>query len=105
MYARVSGELVATAEPLGASGEGALVGLFARVCPDVAGLVLEPVERLVADGALVGPGHFGLAGLGVGFGHGAMGRGLLQMRRHRHRRRVHFSVRIGGCEFHRFGEM
>jgi hypothetical protein len=92
MYARVSGELVATAEPLGATWEGALVGLLARVCPDVAGLMLQPVEGLVADGALVGSGHFGLARLGVGFGHRAVGRGLLQMRRHCHRGRVHFSV-------------
>lgn len=101
MYARVAGELVATAEPLCAPRKRALVGLFTRVCSNMPGLVLQSVERLVANGTLVGPGHFGLARLGVGFGHRSVGRGLLQMRRHGHRRRMHLAVaRVGSCEFH-----
>ena len=53
---RVPGQLVRAGEALEAPGEVALVGLFARVCSDVAGLVLEPVERLLAQRTLVGPG-------------------------------------------------
>ena len=47
-------ELVGAGEALGAAGEGAGVGLLARVGADVASLVLEAVESLIAERALVG---------------------------------------------------
>ena len=51
--ARVTRQLVGSAEALGAARELAGVRLFARVRPDVAGLVLEAVEGLVAQRTLV----------------------------------------------------
>ena len=64
---RVAGQLVRAGEALEATGEVALVGLLARVCSDVAGLVLEPVERLLAERTLVRPGvRRGAGGGGVG---------------------------------------
>lgn len=50
---RVAGELVGARELLGAAGELAGVGLLAGVGADVSGLVLEAVEGLVAERALV----------------------------------------------------
>jgi hypothetical protein len=51
------GQLVGSREALGAAGELAGVRLLARVRPDVSGLVLETVEGLVAQWALVGSGQ------------------------------------------------
>lgn len=62
---RVPGELVGAGELLGAAGELACVRLLAGVGADMSGLVLEAVEGLVAEGALVrarqlgGGGSFG----------------------------------------------
>jgi hypothetical protein len=57
----VTGQLVGSAEALGASGESAGMGLLARVRSDVSSLMLEAVEGLVAQGALVGAGHLARA--------------------------------------------
>lgn len=54
VWNKVPGEFVGAREALCASGESAGVRLFARVRPDVTGLVLEAVEGLVAEWALVG---------------------------------------------------
>ena len=51
--ARVTRQFVRSAEALGAARELAGVRLFASVRPDVAGLVLEAVEGLVAQRTLV----------------------------------------------------
>lgn len=64
----MAGQLVRAGEALEAAGEVALVGLFARVCSDVAGLVLEPVEGLLAQRTLVRPGVRRGGGGGVGVG-------------------------------------
>ena len=53
--ARVPGQLVGAAEAFGAAREGAGVGLLSGVGADVTGLVLEAVEGLLAQRALVGP--------------------------------------------------
>lgn len=53
VYPRVPGELVGPAEALRASGEGAGVRLLARVGANMASLVLEAVEGLLAQRALV----------------------------------------------------
>lgn len=53
MYPRVPGQLVGSREALRAAGKLADVRLLARVRPDVTGLVLETVEGLVAERALV----------------------------------------------------
>lgn len=59
VYSRVARKLVGTAEALGAAGELAGVRLLAGVRPDVARLVLEAVEGLVAERALVGARQVG----------------------------------------------
>lgn len=55
--ARVPGQLVRTAETLGAAGILAGMGLLARMRSNVSGLVLETVEGSIAEGALVGTGE------------------------------------------------
>jgi hypothetical protein len=57
VYPRVPCQLVGAAEALRASGIGAGVWLLAGVGPDMAGLMLQSVEGLLANGALVRPGH------------------------------------------------
>lgn len=52
--ARVAGELIGARKLLAAARELAGVRLLARVGADVARLVLQAVEGLVAKGALVG---------------------------------------------------
>lgn len=52
--ARVPGQLVGTAETLGAPGVLAGMRLLARMRSDVSGLVLETVEGSIAERALVG---------------------------------------------------
>lgn len=75
VYPRVAGQLVGAGELLAATREGAGVGLLARVSSDVASLVLETVEGLVAHGALVGPGQLGrrLGSLAVAVRDGPVG--------------------------------
>jgi len=51
---RVPGEFIRAREALGAPGKSTGVWLFSRVRPDVTSLVLETVEGLVAERALVG---------------------------------------------------
>lgn len=58
----VPSQLVRARESLCAAGKGAGVRLLARVGSDVASLVLQAVEGLVAERALVGPGKI-LSGL------------------------------------------
>jgi len=53
----VSGELVRARETFCATGESAGMGLLSRVSADVTGLVLQPVEGLVTEGALVRTGE------------------------------------------------
>lgn len=53
VYPGVPGELVGAAEAFRASGESAGVRLLSSVGPDVAGLVLETVEGLLTQRALV----------------------------------------------------
>jgi hypothetical protein len=55
----VTGELIRTRESLCASGECTRVRLLSSVCPDVSGLVLETVERLLAQRTLVGSRKLG----------------------------------------------
>jgi hypothetical protein len=57
VYPRVPGELVGSAEAFRAARESTGVGLLARVGPDMTGLVLEAVEGLLAQRALVRPGQ------------------------------------------------
>ena len=54
VYPGVPGELVRSAEALGAAGELADVRLLAGVGSDVSRLVLEAMEGLVAQGTFVG---------------------------------------------------
>lgn len=66
---RVAGELVGAGELLAAAGELAGVRLLASVGADVSRLVLEAVEGLVTEGALVGARQLvggALGGLGTG---------------------------------------
>lgn len=64
----VSGKLVRAGEALGAAMKLAGVRLLAGMRADVPGLVLEAVEGLVAQRALVGPGQI-RALVGVRAGH------------------------------------
>lgn len=57
VYPRVAGQLVGARELLAAARELASMGLLSGVSPDVPGLVLEAMEGLVAERALVGPGE------------------------------------------------
>lgn len=56
---RVSGQLVGPTEALGAAGKVTGVWLLARVGPDVSGLMLQPMEGLVAPRTLVGSREVG----------------------------------------------
>jgi hypothetical protein len=58
----VPSQFVGARKTFCASGEGAGMRLLARVSSDVASLVLQTVEGLVAQRALVGPGKI-LSGL------------------------------------------
>lgn len=51
----MSGQLVGTREALVAAGVGADMGLFSGVSTDMTGLVLQPMEGLLAHGAFVRP--------------------------------------------------
>jgi hypothetical protein len=62
VYPRVSSQFVRARKSLCASRKGAGVRLLARMGSDVASLVLQTVESLVAERALVGPGQV-LSGL------------------------------------------
>lgn len=86
VYPRVARQLVGATEALGAARELAGVRLLARVGADVSGLVLEAVEGLVAQRALVGARQVGTMVLvlllhcvghggdsGSGGGHGRIG--------------------------------
>jgi len=55
----VAGELIGSAEALGAALELASVRLLTSVGADVSGLVLEAVESLIAQGTLVGTWQVG----------------------------------------------
>lgn len=70
VYPRVPSQLIAAGEFLGAAGEVARVGLLAGVCANVPGLVLQAVEGLVTERALVGARQFigALSLLGAGQG-------------------------------------
>lgn len=59
MYSRVACELVGAREAFCATGKGTDMRLFARVGPDVTGLVLETMEGLVAERTLVGTRQVG----------------------------------------------
>jgi len=61
VYPRVAGQLVGARELLAAAGELAGVRLLTRVGADVTSLVLEAVEGLVAQGALVGSRELALS--------------------------------------------
>lgn len=52
---RVPRQFIGARELFGTSGERAIMGFFSRMGTNVASLMLEPMKRLVAHGALVGP--------------------------------------------------
>lgn len=58
VYPRVAGQLIRTGKTLAAARELTGVWLFACVCADVASLVLEAVEGLITERALVRTRHF-----------------------------------------------
>ena len=71
MDARVAGQLVGAREALGAARELAGVRLLAGMGADMPRLMLEAVEGLVAERALVGPGQIRtLVGVRAGGSHG-----------------------------------
>ena len=74
----VTSQFVRTAEALCTAGISAGMRLLSGVRPDVPGLVLETMECLVTQMALVGTGHFTLTLLLVGDVH--TGDGLRQQR-------------------------
>lgn len=51
----MTGQFVAPRKLLGTAGEGARMGLLAGVGADMSGLMLQSVERLLADRTFVGP--------------------------------------------------
>jgi hypothetical protein len=65
VYPRVTSQLVGPRELLAAPRKLASMRLLSRVCPDVPSLVLQSVECLIAERALVGTGQLvvGLGGL------------------------------------------
>jgi len=58
VYPRVSSQLIAAGELLGATGKVASMGLLAGVSANVPGLVFQAVEGLVTERALVGARQF-----------------------------------------------
>lgn len=56
MDSRVARKLIRTTEALGAAGELAGVWLFTRMRANMSCLVLQTVERAIAEGALVRAG-------------------------------------------------
>lgn len=55
VYPGMTGQFVAPRELLGTAGEGARMGLLAGVGADVSGLMLQSMERLLADRTFIGP--------------------------------------------------